>query len=293
MSVAPARRPGPPPDGPAPEGPARASYRSVFAVREFRVMFTAMLTLSLGFEFEILGLSVLVYARTGSALLAAVAFGAGFAPQALSGILLTSLADRLPPRPAISAGLLGRAVPGLAIGAAAAMPVAVMLALVAVTALGTPVFLAASSGLLPEILDGDAYPLGRSVLSMTNAGTQILGLGLGGALLTVLSPRWLLACAGLALTVAALVVRLGLRRRPARTATGTAAGRGAVRPACWPGCGKRCTRRRTATGPCSPARACGTCCSSSGCPRGSPPGPRAWWCPMPRQPGTQPVRASC
>ncbi len=196
----------------------RASYRAVFAVREFRVMFTALLMLALGFELEILGLSVLVYARTGSAFLSAVAFGAGFLPQALSGVLLTSLADRLPPRPAISAGLLGRAVPGLAIGAAAAMPVAVMLALVAVTALGTPVFLAANSGLLPEILDGDAYPLGRSVLGLTSAGTQLLGLGLGGALLAALPPRAVLGGAGLALTAAALVVRLGLRRRPARRA---------------------------------------------------------------------------
>src|SRR5271165_4312330 len=41
---------------------ARTTYRSVFAAGEFRVLFAALLMYVLGFEFEILGLSVLVYA---------------------------------------------------------------------------------------------------------------------------------------------------------------------------------------------------------------------------------------
>ncbi len=69
---------------------ARMTYRSVFAVREFRVLFAALLMYVLGFEFEILGLSVLVYAQTASAFLAALAFSMGFAPQAVGGALFTS-----------------------------------------------------------------------------------------------------------------------------------------------------------------------------------------------------------
>ncbi len=70
----------------------------MFAVREFRVLFSAQLMYVLGFEFEILGLSVLVYAHTRSAFLTALAFSMGFAPQAIGGALFTALADRLPPR---------------------------------------------------------------------------------------------------------------------------------------------------------------------------------------------------
>ena len=49
-----------PPDARA----ARTTYRSVFAVGEFRVLFAALLMYVLGFEFEILGLSVLIFDQT-------------------------------------------------------------------------------------------------------------------------------------------------------------------------------------------------------------------------------------
>jgi predicted MFS family arabinose efflux permease len=196
---------------------ARTTYRSVFAVGEFRVLFATLLMFVLGFEFEILGLSVLVYAQTRSAFWTALAFSMGFAPQALGGALFTSLADRLPPRLVIAAGLLTRAAPGLVIGLWPALPVPAMLALVAAAATATPVFTAASSAVLPEVLNGDRYVLGRSVFSLTGSATQIIGLGIGGAILAALPGRRLLLAAGLSLLAAAVVARLGLRPRPART----------------------------------------------------------------------------
>jgi MFS family permease len=194
----------------------RTTYRSVFAAGQFRVLFAAFAMYVLGFEFEILGLSVLVFTETRSPTLAALAFSMGFAPQAVGGALLTSLADRLPPRAVIGTGLLTRAVPGLVIGLWPDLPVAAMLALVAVAAAVAPVFTAATSSLLPEVLDGDRYVLGRSVFNLTGSGTQILGLGIGGALLAVVPARWLLLAAGISLTLAAAVIRLGLRPREAR-----------------------------------------------------------------------------
>lgn len=195
---------------------APATFWSVFAVGEFRVLFGGMILFALGFEFEILGLSVLVYARTGSSAWAAAAFSAGFLPQAVGGAFFTSLADRLPPRLVITAGLLTRAAPGLAIGLLPAMPVLVMLAVAAVAAVVVPVFFAGFSGSLPDVLDGDRYVLGRSLFSIAASATQILGLGIGGAVLAALPARWLLLSAGCALTAAAVVVRLGVRARPAR-----------------------------------------------------------------------------
>ena len=193
----------------------RTTYRSVFAVGQFRVLCASMFLYVLGFEFEILGLSVVVYAQTRSAFLAALAFAMGFGPQAIGGALFTSLADRLPPRAVITGGMLLRAVPGVLIGLAPGLPVAAMLVLVALAAMIAPVFSAAVSRMLPDVLDGDRYVLGRSVLSLTAAGTQIVGLGLGGAVLAVLSGRWLLLSAGCALVLSAFV-RLGLRPAAAR-----------------------------------------------------------------------------
>lgn len=211
----------------APTG-TRATFREVFAVGEFRILFGGMLMFTLGFEFEILGLSVLVYARTGSAVWAAAAFSAGFLPQAAGGAFLTSLADRLPPRLVITASLLARALPGLVIGLAPDLPVPASLAVVALAALVTPLYLASNSGLLPEILNGDGYILGRSVFNITASGTQIIGLGAGGAVLAALPARWLLLLAGASLIAAAAITRLGLHPRPARAET-AGPGRGQVR----------------------------------------------------------------
>ena len=207
----------------------RTTYRSVFAAAEFRVLFAAMAMYVLGFQFEILGLSVLVFAQTKSAFLTALAFSMGFAPQAVGGALFTSLADRLPSRLVIATGLVTRAAPGLVIGLWPALPIPVMLALVAVAATIAPVFTAALSGLLPDVLDGDRYILGRSVFNLTGAGTQIAGLGIGGVLLAAVPVRWLLLAAGAALVIAAVVTRLGLRPRKARAPRGPATVGGIVR----------------------------------------------------------------
>ena len=200
-----------------PEAPrGRTTYRSVFAAGEFRVLFAGMTMYVLGFQFELLGLSVLIFAQTGSAFLTALAFSMGFAPQAVGGALFTALADRLPARVVIGTGLLTRAAPGLVIALWPALPVPVMLALVAAAAAIAPVFTAAISGLLPDVLDGDRYVLGRSVFNLTGAGAQIAGLGVGGVVLAAVPVRWLLLAAGGALVIAAVITRLGLRRRAAR-----------------------------------------------------------------------------
>ena len=70
------------------------------------------------------------------------------------------------------------------------------------------------------MLDGDRYILGRSVFSLTGSGTQIIGLGIGGAILAAVQVRWLLLAAGGALVGAAVITRLGLRPRNARAARG-------------------------------------------------------------------------
>lgn len=190
---------------------ASASYRTVFEQGPVRVLFGTVLLYVLGFQFEILGLAVLVFDRTSSPLLSALTFAVGFGPQVLGGAFLTSIADRFPAHLVMSSGLALRAAPGIVIGLAPGLPVGVMLVVVGLAAAVAPVFTASSGALLPQLLEGDRYVLGRSVLSMIGSGAQILGLGLGGAVLAlVAAPDLLLASGGGLLAAAALAGR-GLR----------------------------------------------------------------------------------
>ncbi|MCA2222820.1 MFS transporter [Nonomuraea aurantiaca] len=202
-----------------------ATFGQVFAVREFRVLFGSFALLISGDSIKMLALSVLVYAETGSPGLSAAAYMAGWLPYILGGLFLLSLADRLPPRAVMVVGELVRVVVCLLL-AFAGLPVPVMLGLVLVTGLFAPVFGAARSALLPDVLPGDAFVLARSLMGVTSAGAQIAGLAVGGAFLAVTGPRGALAVTAALSAVAALVLRYGLPYRPGRGAagSGTAAG---------------------------------------------------------------------
>lgn len=203
-----------------------ATYGEVFAVREFRVLFGSFALLVAGDSIKMLALSVLVYAQTGSPGLSAAAYMAGWLPYIAGGMFLLSLADRLPPRAVMVVGELVRVVVCLLL-AYAGLPVWAMLALVLATGLFSPVFGAARSALLPDVLPGDAFVLGRSLLGVTSAGAQVAGLAVGGAFLAMAGPHGALAATAGLSALAALLLRYGLPYRPARQ-TG-AGGQGAVR----------------------------------------------------------------
>src|SRR5262249_7258346 len=109
-----------------------------------------------------------------------------------------------------------QAVPGLPVAAA----FGILLVIGTLASVGGGV----RYGLLNEILPKEGYLLGRSVLNMAVGMMQICGYGLGGLLVSPLTPRVaLLVGAGLSLAAAG-TARLGLSRRPAR-----ASGRASVR----------------------------------------------------------------
>lgn len=195
-----------------------ATFGEVFAVREFRVLFGSFALLVSGDSIKMLALSVLVYAESGSPGLAAAAYMAGWLPYIVGGVFLLSLADRLPARGLMVAGELVRVVVCLLL-AYAGLPVWAMLALVLATGLFSPVFGAARSAMLPDVLPGDAFVLGRSLLGVTSAGAQIAGLAVGGAFLAAAGPRGALAATAALAAFGALVLRLGLPRTPARWAS--------------------------------------------------------------------------
>ncbi len=104
----------------------------------FRVVFAVRLLRELAMTTEILGLSVLVYAHTGSPLLIAVAFAIGMFPQIVGGCAVHVDSRSAAPRAVLTVSLLIRAVPGAVIGLLA-LPVWAMLVLVGVIACLDPV----------------------------------------------------------------------------------------------------------------------------------------------------------
>jgi MFS family permease len=164
----------------------RATYGEVLGVPEFRALFLSRTLSITAITLRMLAVSVLVLAATGSPLMAGLAFGIGFLPQIVGGMTLLALADRLRPRRAL---VIGSILEASAAGAIAFLPMPswAILVLLAGVAVLTPVFSAAASGLVPSLLTGDRYVLGRSLLVMSSAGSQVAGLALGGLALAVLS----------------------------------------------------------------------------------------------------------
>jgi hypothetical protein len=78
----------------APE--ARTSYREVFAIGEFRALFSAQVLPSAGDQFAQVAMAILVYGRTHSAFLTAVAYALTYLPPIAGGPLLSGLADLFP-----------------------------------------------------------------------------------------------------------------------------------------------------------------------------------------------------
>ncbi|GAA1608312.1 MFS transporter [Actinoplanes couchii] len=206
-----------------------ATYREVFAEPVFRTLFVARGVSISANSLQIFALSVLVYGATGSPLLSALAFGAGFLPQFAGGLLLGSLTDRLPARPLIVGGYLLEAALAATLGLAD-LPVLANLLLVAAVACFTPVFAGAAARVIADRLTGDAYVLGRALTGMSSSVAQLLGLAGGGVAVAALGAEHALLFAAAAHLLTVLLVRFGLPTfPPATTRTG-----GAVRDS-WTG----------------------------------------------------------
>jgi len=200
-----------------PERPA--TFREVFAVREFRPLFGTFLLSTAGDELARVALTVLVYQRTSSALLSALTFAIGHLPWLLGGPVLSALADRLPRHrvlvatDAVRAALLVlMSIPGT--------PLPVLLGLLFLVALCAPPFESARSALMADVLEGDRYAVATSLTNITLQLAQVVGFLVAGALVAVLSPSSALLIDGATFAVSALWLARGLDRRPAPLSEG-------------------------------------------------------------------------
>jgi MFS family permease len=204
--------------GGAPEQ-AATTFRDVFAVAEFRALWLAQLLSVIGDQLARVALTVLVYDRTRSALLAAVTFVASIVPTFLGGVMLAWLADRYPRRRVMIACDLVRCALVL-IMAIPGVPLAGLVTLLfLVTLVGAP-FTSARAAVYPDVLAGERYVIGTAVTLTTYQFAQVLGFAAGGSAVGFFGTRLSLIIDAATFAVSALIVRIGVRARPAPASGG-------------------------------------------------------------------------
>ena len=204
----------------------RSSYREVFAVREFRAIWTAQVLSYAGDQFAQVAIAILVYGRTHSPFLTALAYALTYLPPIAGGPLLSGLADLFPRRRVMIAcdvfrvGTVGlMAVPG--------MPLTALCVLLFFTVLTGAPFSSARTALLPDILPGDKFVLGSAVGNISYQASQIAGFVAGAAVVGLLDPYRTLGIDAVTFGLSALIVLAGVQARPAPRREG------ATRPSLW------------------------------------------------------------
>ena len=204
----------------------RASYREVFAIAEFRALWTAQVLSYAGDQFAQVAIAILVYGRTRSPFLTALAYALSYLPPIVGGPLLSGLADLFSRRRVmIVCDLLRVATVGLM--AIPAMPFAPLCALLFCTVLIGAPFTSARSALMPDVLPGDTFVLGSAIGNITYQASQIVGFVAGAAVVAALGTHRTLAVDALTFLLSALILALGVRRRPSPRREGDA------RPSLW------------------------------------------------------------
>ena len=199
--------------------PPRATFRDVFAVGEFRALWSSVALSTVGDRLALVALTLLVYDRTRSPLLAAVVYATGYVPWVIGGLFLAELADRYPRRSVMVFCDAARAVLVAAM-VLPHVPLIVLVALLFAVTMFAPPFESAKASITPEILHGELYVLGTGVLQTTLLAGEVAGAVAGGIAVTFLGVRPSLAIDAATFVLSGLLVGLGTRARPAAAKPG-------------------------------------------------------------------------
>ncbi len=192
----------------------QAAFRDVFAVREFRAVWASQILSETGDRLALVALALLVYDRTRSPLLSAVAYAAGYLPWVIGGLAFAGLGDRLPRREVMVACDLIRAAL-VAVMLIPRLPVAGMVGLLYATTMAQAPFEAARSAVLPDILRGERYALAAAVMQTSFRVALVAGAAAGGVTVALIGARPALGIDAATFAASAALVGLGTRRRPA------------------------------------------------------------------------------
>jgi hypothetical protein len=205
----------------------RATFGDVFAVREFRALWASQILSVGGDRLALVALTLLIYDRTRSPLLAAIAYAAGYVPYVLGALFLSGLADRRPRREVMVACDVIRAVLVAAM-LVPRVPLDAAIALLYATTAVQPPFDSARSAVLADVLRGERYALAAAAMQTTFRVGIVAGAAAGGVTVALVGAHFALGVDAATFAVSALVVRFGTRRRPAAAQTGPRARSGAL-----------------------------------------------------------------
>ncbi|HJP77841.1 MAG TPA: MFS transporter [Pseudonocardiaceae bacterium] len=192
----------------------RTSYRTVFASSEFRALWFAQILSVAGDRLALVATSLLVYAHTHSPVLTAITYASIYLPWLLGGPFLSGLADRFPRRVVMVTCDIGRAllVAGMVLPGCPVLVVVILL--FAVTTLQSP-FQASRTAIVADVLHGESYVLGVAVTRLTNQLGYVAGFAVGGTVVAFSGTRTALLIDCGTFIASALLVRFGVRGRPA------------------------------------------------------------------------------
>ncbi|MGH3202286.1 MAG: MFS transporter [Streptosporangiaceae bacterium] len=194
--------------------PPRATFRDVFAVREFRVLWSSVVLSTAGDRLALVALTLLVFGRTHSPLLAALVYAAGYLPWVIGGLFLADVGDRRPRRSVMVFCDAARAILVAAM-VIPHVPVAALVALLFAATMFAPPFESARASITPDILSGERYVLGTAVLQTTFLASQVLGAAGGGVAVAFVGVRPSLVIDSATFVLSGLLIAFGTRTRPA------------------------------------------------------------------------------
>ncbi len=194
--------------------PPRATFRDVFAVREFRALWFSEVLSVAGDRLALVALTLLVFYHTRSPLLTAIVYATGYVPGVIGGLFLADVADRRPRRSVMIVCDVVRAVL-VGVMAVPHVPIGVLVVLLFAATMFAPPFEAARAAITPDILQGEHYALGTSVFSTTFLLGQTVGAVGGGFAVAFIGVRPALVIDVLTFVASGLFVGLGTRARPA------------------------------------------------------------------------------
>ncbi|GAA3762215.1 MFS transporter [Salinactinospora qingdaonensis] len=206
----------------------RTGYRDVIAVGEFRALWLAHALSMVGNYLLNLAVSVLVFQQTESALAAGFTLGLTFLPHVIGGPLLSGLADLFPRRRVILISDVVRAVL-VAMISIPGLPLWLTWILLFCSILPMVPFSAARAALMSEIVQGERYVAGSAIINLTSHVGTLVGLVVGGAIVTLLDAHTTVLCNALTYVASAIIIFVGVRARPAPIQESTSEGSGRLR----------------------------------------------------------------
>ena len=197
----------------------------MFAVGEFRSLWLAQVLSVAGDQLARVAMTVLVYDQTHSAFWSALTYAVTLVPWIFGGLALSGLADRLPRRQLmvgcdVARMVLVGAMALLSTRYASGAGLLILVGLLFVVTLLDSPFKAARSAMMPDILTGDLYVLGVAVSQTALQTGMVAGFALGGIVVAVLHAGGALGLDAVTFAASALLIQLGVRRRPSTAADG-------------------------------------------------------------------------